>query len=103
MTYPRTAASCPAASACCPPGKPRAEKNSIVDPVCEVRIGAENGRILRILCNGLDASAGEIAELYKRRWAIVFKIRDKPISAFFMEDLFPPRQSETIRLAHPLT
>jgi IS4 transposase len=26
--------------------------------------------VLRILCNDLDASAGEIAELYRRRWAI---------------------------------
>ena len=25
------------------------------------------------------------------------------LSAFFLEDLFPPRQSESIRLAHPLT
>jgi IS4 transposase len=33
----------------------------------DLRVG---GKVLRILCNNLDASAGEIAELYKRRWAI---------------------------------
>ena len=30
----------------------------------------ETGKVLRILCNDLDASAQEIADLYKRRWAI---------------------------------
>src|SRR5262249_29887486 len=28
------------------------------------------GKVLRILCNDLDATAQEIADLYKRRWAI---------------------------------
>jgi Transposase DDE domain/Sulfatase-modifying factor enzyme 1 len=40
------------------------------DPVREVRVKLDTGKVLRILCNDLDASAGEIAELYKRRWAI---------------------------------
>ena len=30
----------------------------------------DSGKILRILCNDLDASAQEIADLYKRRWVI---------------------------------
>ena len=30
----------------------------------------DSGKTLRILCNDLDASAEEIADLYKRRWAI---------------------------------
>lgn len=30
----------------------------------------EADKVLRILCNDLDASAQEIADLYKRRWAI---------------------------------
>jgi IS4 transposase len=30
----------------------------------------DTGKVLRILCNDLDASAQEIADLYKRRWAI---------------------------------
>lgn len=44
--------------------------NPIQDPVREVRVKADNGKILRILCNDLDATAQEIADLYKRRWAI---------------------------------
>jgi DDE family transposase len=40
------------------------------DAVREVRIKTETGKILRLLSNDLDASAQEIADLYKRRWAI---------------------------------
>jgi len=40
------------------------------DPVREVRVRIETGKILRILTNDLDASAEEIAGLYKRRWEI---------------------------------
>lgn len=45
-------------------------RNPFQDPVREVRVKTDNGKILRILCNDLDASAQEIADLYKRRWAI---------------------------------
>lgn len=45
-------------------------RNPFQDPVREVRVKADNGKILRILCNDLDASAQQIADLYKRRWAI---------------------------------
>ena len=45
-------------------------KNPFSDPVREVRVQIETGKILRILSNDLDASAREIADLYKRRWAI---------------------------------
>jgi IS4 transposase len=45
-------------------------KNPFQDPVREVRVKTETGKVLRILCNDLDASAQEIADLYKRRWAI---------------------------------
>jgi len=38
--------------------------------VREVQVTTEAGKILRILSNDLDATAKEIAELYKRRWAI---------------------------------
>jgi hypothetical protein len=48
----------------------RSRKNPFGDPVREVRIRIETGKILRILCNDLDASAQQIADLYKRRWAI---------------------------------
>ena len=40
------------------------------DAVREVQVTTEAGKILRILSNDLDAAAEEIAELYKRRWAI---------------------------------
>jgi predicted transposase YbfD/YdcC len=44
--------------------------NPFGDPVREVRVKIETGKVLRILCNDLDASAQQIADLYKRRWAI---------------------------------
>jgi IS4 transposase len=40
------------------------------DAVREVRVRIETGKVLRILSNDLDATAQEIADLYKRRWAI---------------------------------
>jgi Transposase DDE domain/Domain of unknown function (DUF4372) len=45
-------------------------RNPFQDPVREVRVKIETGKVLRILSNDLDASAQEIADLYKRRWAI---------------------------------
>ena len=45
-------------------------RNPFQDPVREVRVKIDTGKVLRILCNDLDASAQEIADLYKRRWAI---------------------------------
>ena len=45
-------------------------KNPMQDAVREVRVRTDTGKVLRILCNDLDASAQEIADLYKRRWAI---------------------------------
>ncbi len=45
-------------------------RNPFQDPVREVRVKIETGKALRILSNDLDASAQEIADLYKRRWAI---------------------------------
>ena len=44
--------------------------NPFQDPVREVRIKLDSGKVLRILSNDLDAPAQEIADLYKRRWAI---------------------------------
>ena len=40
------------------------------DAVREVGVPTEAGKVLRILSNDLDATAQEIADLYKRRWAI---------------------------------
>ncbi len=53
-----------------PARQSRSRKNPFSDPVREIRIRIETGKVLRILCNDLDASAREIADLYKRRWAI---------------------------------
>jgi hypothetical protein len=44
--------------------------NPFQDPVREVRVKLDTGKVLRILSNDLDATAQEIADLYKRRWAI---------------------------------
>ena len=38
--------------------------------VREIRVVIETGKVLRIFTNDLTASAQEIADLYKRRWAI---------------------------------
>jgi IS4 transposase len=53
-----------------PARQARNRKNPFRDPVREVRVRTDTGKVLRILCNDLDASAQEIADLYKRRWAI---------------------------------
>lgn len=45
-------------------------RNPMRDAVREVQVKTDTGKVLRILSNDLDASAEEIAELYKRRWAI---------------------------------
>lgn len=45
-------------------------RNPLEDPVREVRVKTDTGKVLRILSNDLDASAEQIADLYKRRWAI---------------------------------
>jgi hypothetical protein len=45
-------------------------KNPFADPVREVQVRIETGKVLRILSNDLDAPADEIAALYKRRWQI---------------------------------
>lgn len=44
--------------------------NPFQHAVREVRVQTDTGKVLRILSNDLDASAEEIAALYKRRWAI---------------------------------
>ncbi len=44
--------------------------NPMQDAVREVRVATDTGTVLRILSNDLDVSAQEIADLYRRRWAI---------------------------------
>jgi IS4 transposase len=45
-------------------------RNPMADAVREVRVKTASGKLLRILSNDLDAAAEDIADLYKRRWAI---------------------------------
>ncbi len=45
-------------------------RNPFQAEVREVQVRIETGKVLRILTNDLTASAQEIADLYKRRWAI---------------------------------
>jgi transposase len=53
-----------------PARQARSRKNPFQDPVRELRVRTETGKILRIVTNDLDAPADQIAELYKRRWQI---------------------------------
>jgi IS4 transposase len=53
-----------------PERQARSRRNPMRNAVREVRVKTETGKELRILSNDLDASAREIADLYKRRWAI---------------------------------
>jgi len=50
-------------------------KNPYCDPVREVRVTIETGKELRLVTNDLDASAEDIAALYKRRWEIELYFR----------------------------
>lgn len=53
-----------------PARQANSRRNPFQDPVREIRVRTNRGKILRIVTNDLDASADEIAELYKRRWQI---------------------------------
>jgi IS4 transposase len=53
-----------------PARQARSRHNPMQDAVREVRVTNDAGKVLRILSNDLDASAQEIADLYRRRWAI---------------------------------
>lgn len=48
----------------------KSRKNPMQDAVREIVVKTETGKKLRILSNDLDATADEIADLYKRRWQI---------------------------------
>jgi IS4 transposase len=45
-------------------------RNPMPGLVRELRVKIETGKVLRIFTNDLEAGAQEIADLYKRRWAI---------------------------------
>lgn len=44
--------------------------NPFNDPVREIRVKIPTGAVLRLMTNDLQAPAQQIADLYKRRWAI---------------------------------
>jgi Transposase DDE domain/Domain of unknown function (DUF4372) len=48
----------------------RSRRNPLQVPVREVCVALESGKVLRIATNDLEASAEEIADLYKQRWQI---------------------------------
>lgn len=53
-----------------PKRQARNRKNPFSAAVREIQVVIESGAILRILTNDLNADAQQIADLYKRRWAI---------------------------------
>lgn len=53
-----------------PKRRSKGRANPFSDPVREIRVETESGKILRVMTNDLDAPAEEIAGLYRRRWAI---------------------------------
>src|ERR1700719_3641731 len=53
-----------------PARQAKSRRNPMQDAVREGRGPTNTGKLLRILSNDLDASAQEIADLYRRRWAI---------------------------------
>jgi hypothetical protein len=53
-----------------PTRQANSRRNPMQNAVREVRITTDTGKVLRILSNDLDASAQEIANLYRRRWAV---------------------------------
>lgn len=48
----------------------KSRKNPFQDPVREIGVVLETGKMLRVVTNDLDLSAQQVADLYKRRWAI---------------------------------
>jgi hypothetical protein len=55
---------------CLPRRLAASRTNPMSGLVREIRVVIETGKVLRIFTNDLSASAQEIADLYKRRWAI---------------------------------
>jgi len=53
-----------------PQRQARNRRNPMGKPVRQVEVRIQTGKVLRIFTNDLDASAQEIADLYKCRWAI---------------------------------
>lgn len=53
-----------------PARRGKGRPNPMTRPVREVRVRIDTGPVLRILTNDLHAPAQEVADLYKRRWAV---------------------------------
>ena len=60
-------------------------RNPMGAAVREIKVKTETGKVLRILSNDLDASAQDLADLYKRRWMI---------------ELFFRLMKQTLRITH---
>ena len=48
----------------------RSRRHAVADPVREIAVRIRTGKTIRLVTNDLDATATEIAELYKQRWQI---------------------------------
>jgi hypothetical protein len=53
-----------------PARQAKSRSNPFQNPLREIKVRTETGKILRIVTNDLDAPPDEIADLYKRRWQI---------------------------------
>jgi hypothetical protein len=53
-----------------PARQANSRKNPFAKPVREILVRIDTGKVLRVVTNDLTAPAQEIADLYKRRWAI---------------------------------
>lgn len=68
-----------------PPRQSKNRRNPMGAAVREIKVKTETGKVLRILSNDLDASAQDLADLYKRRWMI---------------ELFFRLMKQTLRITH---
>lgn len=82
----------------------KSRRNPFQDPIREVRVQLETGKVLRIMSNDLDASAQEIADLYKRRWAEQPKVPRALARGRAAEgiELFFRGVKQTLRITHLL-
>lgn len=53
-----------------PKRQARARQTPFAEPVREITVRIATGKIIRLVSNDLDATASEIADLYKQRWHI---------------------------------
>jgi hypothetical protein len=76
-----------------------AKANPMRNAIREVRVLTDTGKTLRILSNDIDAPAEEIADLYKRRWAIELFFRWVKQTLKIVRFLGTSRNAVTIQIA----